>query len=107
MPALILLAPLAIIAVSIPLILGVVPRNHWYGFRTSRTLSSDATWYRSNRIGGKYFVIAGLIQLIAIAIVRLVWPAQATQLTATYGGIWVTVPLLIAVVLWFVRTRRI
>ena len=88
----IFLAPLLIIAVSIPLILGMVPRNHWYGFRTSKTLASDAVWYEGNRIGGKYFVIAALIQLATMAVVFLVWPARIPHLVITYGAVAVTAP---------------
>ncbi len=87
--------------------LGKVPRNHWYGFRTPKTLSSDAIWYQANKIGGRYLVIAGLLQLIAIALGFLVSPALTIQLTVNYGGILVLLPLLIAVVLWFVRIRHI
>jgi hypothetical protein len=36
-----LLVPLVIILLSIPMILGKVPRNSVYGFRTAYTLSSD------------------------------------------------------------------
>lgn len=99
--------PLIIIAISIPLIKGIVPRNHWYGFRTSKTLSSDSVWYQANRIGGNYFVIAGLVQLAAMLIAYLVSPAAATRLIKVYGGALITVPLLVAVVVWFVRIRRI
>jgi uncharacterized membrane protein len=107
MLGLLLFVPLVIIAVSIPLILGMVPRNHWYGFRTPKTLSSDGVWYQANRIGGRYFVITGLIQLVAIAIVRLMYPARLTEVIASYGSVLITVPLLIAVLLWFVKIRHI
>jgi uncharacterized membrane protein len=107
MPGLLLLVPLAVIVSAIPLIFGMVPRNHWYGFRTPKTLSSDTVWYQANRTGGKYFVIAGLVQLIGFAIVRLAWPAQAAHLTIAYGGIVLTIPLLIAVVIWFLSVRRL
>jgi hypothetical protein len=103
MPGLLLLAPLLIIAVSIPLILEKVPRNHWYGFRTPKTLSSDAVWYPANKIGGKYFVVAGLIQLAAMGIVWLI----SADAVLSYGGPVVAIPLLIAVVLWFVKLRHI
>ena len=107
MPVWFILVPLGIVVVSIPLIFGMVPRNHWYGFRTPKTLSSDTVWYQANRIGGKYFVAASLIQLIAIAILRLAWPTHAAQLSAVRGGILIwMLPLLIAIVLWFVRVRR-
>src|ERR1017187_10323762 len=107
MPFWLILMPLVVIAISIPLIFGMVPRNHWYGFRTPKTLSSDTVWYQANRIGGEYFVIAGLIQLIAIAIGRFVWPERLTQLTLGYGSVLMTLPLLIAVVFWFVSIRRL
>ena len=51
MLALLVGLPVLLIAVSIPLMLGMVPRNHWYGFRTPKTLSSDSVWYPANRIG--------------------------------------------------------
>jgi uncharacterized membrane protein len=50
-----------IIAVAIPLILGLIPRNRWYGIRTSKTLSDERVWYRSNRFAGWAFVCSGAI----------------------------------------------
>ena len=37
MRAIHLIAPILIIAVSVPLILNMIPRNDFYGFRTPRT----------------------------------------------------------------------
>jgi uncharacterized membrane protein len=56
--------PLVIIFVSIPMILGKVPRNSFYGFRTVYTLSSDEVWYRANKISGIALVIAGMFWLV-------------------------------------------
>ena len=103
MVGLLFFVPLLIIAISIPLMLGKVPRNHWYGFRTPKTLSSDAIWYPANRIGGKYLCIAGVIELIAFAIGFAFWPAQ----TLVYAGLLATLPLLVAVVFWFLAIRNI
>ena len=100
---LILLVPLVVLAVSIPLILGKVPRNHWYGFRTPRTLSSDAIWYPANRIGGQFFVIAAVIQLVSFGIGFSLWPSQTTA----YAGLVATLPLLIAVLFWFLAIRHL
>jgi uncharacterized membrane protein len=97
------LVPLLIIAISVPLFLGKVPRNRWYGFRTPKTLSSDSVWYPANRIGAQYLCIAGLIELIAFAIGFWLWPAE----TAAYGGLLVALPLVIAVVLWFLAVRHL
>jgi uncharacterized membrane protein len=54
-PALILLI------VAVPLVLGVIPRNRLYGFRTRRTLADDALWYRVNRFAGIGIMIASAI----------------------------------------------
>ena len=39
--------------ISVPLIKGRVPRNHWYGFRVPKTLRSDSIWYPANAYSGK------------------------------------------------------
>src|SRR4029077_14059635 len=36
---------LLISLVAIPLVLGVIPRNRWYGIRTAQTLSDERVWY--------------------------------------------------------------
>lgn len=37
---------------SLPLVLGVVPRNRWYGVRTRLTLSREDLWIAVNRWAG-------------------------------------------------------
>jgi uncharacterized membrane protein len=54
-----LVAPLVLVALAIPMILKKIPRNHFYGFRTPYTMSSDQVWYRANRIGGIALLVAG------------------------------------------------
>ena len=48
---------------SIPLILGLIPRNRMCGFRTSKTLSDDGVWYRSNRFGGWAIILSCAVYL--------------------------------------------
>ena len=55
-----LIACLVIAAVSIPLMVGVVPPNRLYGFRTPRTLSDRVLWYRANHFAGWAFFVAAL-----------------------------------------------
>jgi hypothetical protein len=59
-----LIVPLTIIAVAIPLILEKVPRNGFYGFRTSFTMSSDEIWYRANKISGVALLAGGVFWLL-------------------------------------------
>ena len=49
---------------NIPLYLGKIKRNGWYGFRTPRTLSSDEIWYPANREAGLNFMIACVVILL-------------------------------------------
>jgi hypothetical protein len=52
---------LVFIAIGIPLALESVPPNHWYGFRTAKTLSNQAIWYAANRVTGIDLIIAGVV----------------------------------------------
>jgi uncharacterized membrane protein len=58
----------AILVVSLPLILGLIPRNRIYGIRTRKTLSDDRTWYSVNRFGGEMILAASIFYLIVAAI---------------------------------------
>lgn len=59
-----LIAPLVVIALSVPLILELIPRNGFYGFRTRSTCKSDEVWYPANKMAGKIFVVTGGIWLL-------------------------------------------
>jgi uncharacterized membrane protein len=65
-----------ILAVSLPLILGLVPRNRVYGIRTRKTLSDDRTWYSVNRLGGGVILAASVFYLI----VALIFPYSGALL---------------------------
>ena len=55
------------IVAAIPLLLGKVPRNGFYGFRTKLTRSSDEIWYPANRVAAKALLAWGILNL-AVAI---------------------------------------
>jgi len=58
---------LLLLIVAVPLVLGVIPRNRVYGFRTKRTLSDDAVWYPVNRIAGVALVAGSAVYwLVAV-----------------------------------------
>ena len=69
------LACLLVAVLSVPLILRRVPRNAFYGFRTRKTLSSDAVWYPANMFAGQALALA------SVAAAGLVWllPVGAPQ----------------------------
>lgn len=49
---------------AIPLMLGLVPRNRYYGVRTFRTLSEGKIWYRTNRIAGTAMMLTSTIYVV-------------------------------------------
>jgi cadmium resistance protein CadD (predicted permease) len=59
--------PLLIIFVSIPLVLGWIPRNGFYGIRVREAFASDASWYAINRLGSIALVGACLVWMAAAA----------------------------------------
>jgi uncharacterized protein (TIGR04206 family) len=56
--------PLMLIAVSIPLVIGVVPPNWIYGFRTAKTMSNPQFWYEANRHAGANLIAAGVWTMV-------------------------------------------
>jgi hypothetical protein len=52
------------IAISIPLFLGKIPPNKFYGFRTRKTLSNDQIWYAANFKGAVNLIVASLAAMV-------------------------------------------
>lgn len=56
--------PILVIVLSIPMVFGIIPPNRYYGLRLEKAYSSPELWYASNRIGGLYMLVAGIIALL-------------------------------------------
>ncbi|HKI97484.1 MAG TPA: SdpI family protein [bacterium] len=50
-----------LIVANVPLVLGVVPPNRWYGFRLPGARFDPALWYELNAMGGRFFIAALVI----------------------------------------------
>lgn len=74
--------PFLLVVVSLPLAFGLVPRNRLYGFRIPATMTSDAVWYRANRIFAVAMIAAGLIWLL------LQWVLPAAFPTSPGARLW-------------------
>ncbi|MHB1463376.1 MAG: SdpI family protein [Armatimonadota bacterium] len=46
-------------------------RNHFSGIRTLWTLSSELSWYKTHRLGGKLFILYGLVVLVGAFILNI------------------------------------
>jgi uncharacterized membrane protein len=97
------LVPCAVILVAtIPLALGVVPPNRFYGFRTRKSLSDPKLWFRANRFAGcALFIASG-----ASTIVYLVSPEYASGRSLIGLGVFV-VPLALALAACFAYLGRL
>jgi uncharacterized membrane protein len=97
-----LLVPCAIIAaVSIPLMLKLVPPNRAYGFRTRQTLSNRELWFRANRFAGCALFIASAVSAAFFA----VRPDDASG-RSFIGLLAFVVPLVAAIAASFVYVRH-
>lgn len=65
MMAILLLASGGLVAgLSLPLILGWVPPNRWYGVRVVASFQSKTLWYRINHRGGAYLFFWSLVVVL-------------------------------------------
>ena len=89
---------------ALPLIVGRVPPNYWYGFRTPRTLASASLWYAANRYAGWRLLASGTA-IVASAQIGLWMPGLNVD---TYSGLCAAVALSTLAIatlqsLWFTR----
>jgi uncharacterized membrane protein len=61
---------LLLFLIAIPLAIGLIPRNRFYGVRTPKALGDDKVWYPVNRFGGFSIMLASLVY----AAVAMTWP---------------------------------
>ena len=99
--------PLVVVASSIPMILGKVPPNRIYGFKTSKTLSSPEIWYPANRVAGWFMVAAAVVSIcfnLALWWIFPEWPLEKMTSRMTGGSV---MPLLIGLLASFIYLRRL
>jgi len=95
-----------IFLVAIPLVIGIIPRNRFYGFRLQKTLADDQIWYPVNRFGGIMVMLASMIYAI-IAITQPYSKSASDNFT-----VWLihlagfALPLLAGIALTLVYARK-
>ena len=95
-----LLLGLLCIGLGIPLALGKVKPNSFYGFRVAKTMDDEAVWYKVNGFTGKAFIWCGLV--ILVLAFTVLWLSGVLNLSRVavqvLSAAIVMVPLAIAVV---------
>ena len=80
--------PVLTTVLSVPMVMGKVPPNPFYGFRTRKTLSDRKVWYEANRLLGINLIVAAFVSLCGWVVIayslegRLAVTAEA----ALFGG---------------------
>lgn len=69
-------AHLLLLGLGIPLAMGRVKRNSWYGFRTPSTVSRDEVWYPVNISYGVVQSILVTLSLLVMLVGMLIQPAE-------------------------------
>ena len=90
---------------GVPLALGRVPPNGWYGFRTPRTLAEPAVWYEINRGCGIGMVIAGALIALSALLLTSILGERSVGFVAV-SNIVITFVALGAVFLWGMTRMR-
>jgi uncharacterized membrane protein len=96
-----LVASALVAATSIPLMMGIVPPNRVYGFKTPRTLADKSLWYKANSFAGWALFAAALVSAILLAAI----PPPAVPKLASVGMF--VGPILAAVLASFLYLRAI
>ena len=92
---------------SIPLVLGKVPPNPVYGYRTRATLGDGALWYGANAFFGRRLLLGSILAAtVAVPLFRSQWLAAEACVPATV--VLLLAPVAVAGFLTsrFVRTSR-
>lgn len=100
------LGGMTIALLGFPLALGRVRRNSVYGFRTSKTLSSDRAWYLVNRHSGRGMIVAGGFAMLSALPFGLVAPWLPGSSAAWLMTLLLTGPLLFSVYATLKYLRR-
>jgi len=96
---------LLFIALSVPLILGKVPPNQFYGYRTKKVLSNPDIWYPVNRYGGWALLWAGVVT-VAASVVLFFIPELNFESYNNICLIIMSTVLIISTLLSYLYTRR-
>ncbi len=99
---------LLVVAVSVPLVMGKVRMNPWYGIRIPEAFKSEARWLEINRYGGRLMLWWGIsimvVASLGLALPKSYWIIYAfAALAFIMAGLGV---VLVCIFRYSARTRR-
>jgi len=104
---LIYVIPLLFVVLGIPLVLDLVPPNIYYGFRTTKTLSSPDIWYKINHLLGWGLIVAGITSALVSVGISHYHKGEISRTVAIYYIASNTLPLVVAIVVAWVHLSEL
>lgn len=101
MDLLFILTGLLFVILAVPMILGKVPPNQWFGFRVQKALEDPDVWYPANAYAGKLLLVLGLIIMgTALILPRLLPDLSADNLAWVMVGVMLGGVLIMVLLSW-------
>src|SRR5438309_9372042 len=76
-----------LVGISIPLIMGKIGPNPWYGFRVRRTLSDPVVWYAVNAYSAKRLLAVGIVNIVSAIVLYFVPEIDVAVYASSCGAI--------------------
>ncbi len=81
------------IAVSVPLLLGRIRRNRWYGFRLPKAFQSEENWRSINEYGARVLIYWS-VAIMCVGVISLFISTEWVMIAAKATLISVILPIL-------------
>ena len=78
---------IGIVFIVVGSVIGSVEQNRYLGIRTRWTLASEEVWKRTNRLGGRTFLLGGAVLIVASFNDSKMWGALAIVAVIAIAGI--------------------
>lgn len=82
------------IAISVPLLLGRIKRNRWYGFRLPKAFESEENWRSINEYGARTLIYWS-VAIIFVGVISLFISTEWVMTAAKATFISVLIPILL------------
>jgi hypothetical protein len=95
------------VGMSIPMILGVIPPNWYYGFRVSKTVSNEKIWYQVNNYFGKDSLIAGVIVTVTALLLWRFGAGLSEEAIVMISLIVILIPMSVSIIRGFLYLNKL
>ena len=95
-----IVAGILLILLAIPLYLGKIKPNVWYGFRIRKTLENPEIWYPVNKVGAGWMMASGVVTVLTALGLSFI-PGLSVDVYATSCALIFAIVLTVGLVITF------